>query len=1187
MSLSALDKNQFNKAFLEIYKLKLTAKPQHILPDEGQLVELANPVNQSLIGSIGPMRDPLFDGPQPPNSMGMVVLVTPDQHGQVKCVLNGRFDIIHRYIPGIDLMKSELLYDGSKPRPNQAIVQCFKRYTVVFEGAEFEFTVKDELSVWKQSTQNVLDQKFEEINGRLSLDPRIFRNGNLTKAGMPKIEIAWSEEIDSQDQLNFAVRDAAFAKEASEILHYQVDLRARIRQAPSSLTSVTNAHLLELYIVNVTEVTYAKTFGVQTPHLLDCELTVEITSGQHHLLPHKLKPEDYKHYEHDGLAGYGITCAIEQISNGMLRTNSMPVIPQWDFETPSPDDVGMCREPDFNGLATNPTPILAELLQALDRYSDQWNAKIAALEDNGQHAEAVVARKEAKQFADETSRVRKGCALLEHSPPLLKTFRWMNEVMGGAIKRQGKNFAGWRLFQLGFILTQIEAIYERLSPDAVVEPSWVKVDLLWFATGGGKTEAYLGIICMAMLYQRINHRTYGTTAWLRFPLRMLSVQQFQRLSYVVAQANMLRQRENLGGHPFTIGYFTGGGTPSQISSTSEYYQDYFLPNMTKESLERLKFISDCPYCDQKHSVEIKSDEARFRIKHVCKNPECWSNTQADKGSYGEGILGEIGIYVSDEECYRYIPTVLVGTIDKLAVIGHNKRFSKFFGASRFFCPEHGFSKEGSCEHSRLDKNQLGDPITVKCGNNTRTSAVKTVSLPPMLDPGFPFCIQDELHLLKETLGNFDGHYETLLQVLQELHGGRSPKILAATATIKDFEHHVHHLYQKEAIRYPAPGIQHGESFYSRRKYAPDGTTPLVRRYFSSLLPISQKSPVVRSISEASSRFLDLVDELRIYFQNDPHYAASLLNIDPSKSASAQEHLENQMNSNLIYVNQKRSIPEIARFLEEANIKRGTVRGYLRLDGESTLEQIHDAIEHIDRKLPDDQKRQMIATSVVSHGVDIERLNFMLLAGWPTSTAEYIQSSARSGRVHPGIVITVLSHMKLFEYNVFLNFGDYHQFLDSMVESVPINRFAPNILERTLPGVMSAVILNWAACQAWGSSVKGGMKDIHRVLNEKDNPARKEIEKAVLKALHIDETKGREWFDKRVLDEFTQQVKEQVKRGLNQLETWSGSRMDMYLSEALGRIYSYGPLRSFRDIENQIAIQPANEPTEHLIDALGR
>ncbi len=1182
--MNQLDKNRFNETLLELLKQRLTGKLKSVLAP-GEDYSRTYPAHESLLGNIGPMRDPTYDGPQAPNAIGMVLLVTPGAEGVVSANLSGRFDVVHRAIPAIDNVLEEILYDGTRVRPDQPILECYSRVTVSFADVGFSFRIPEDLGDWVHLATPVLDA-IQETNQLLLADPRIYRNCNLAPNGRPLLTYPWSANITTQDDLNRAVHGAIFAPGADRVMAYHVGLQARLRKPPVSLTKVPGALLLELFLVNHTPTRDAWAFGVNAPFLLDCELTARLSAGAHHLLPHKLKPEDYRHVEDDGLAGYGITCAVEKLPSGEFRTNSLPVVKQWDFETPSPAAVGMTHEPSFKALDHAPLPVIDDLLAALEKYQALWAERISMLEAEGLFAEALVAWDDAEELAREVARVRQGRDLLAGNADLLKVFQWMNQIMAAAVARQGKYFSGWRLFQLGFILTQIDAIAERFAPSASGPHSWDRADVLWFSTGGGKTEAYLGIICMAMLYQRLKGRTYGTSAWLRFPLRMLSVQQFQRLSYVVAEANKVRQAKELGGHPFTVGYFTGEGTPARISSTSQYYQRTFLPTMSDEVLEGMKFIKDCPYCDKEDSVKIARDNLRFRIKHVCTNPKCWSNVEAGTGDYGEGIRGEIGIYVSDEEVYRYLPTVLVGTIDKLAVLSHNNRFRKFFGSAGYYCPEHGFTQEGSCEHSRLNPGPGGSMGVVSCGNNSRTSAVRTVVVPALSDPGFPLCIQDELHLLKESLGNFDGHYETLLSTLQVLHGGSPPKVLAATATIKDYVHHIQHLYQKRASRFPAPGIHKGESFYSRAKFAPNGER-LVRRYFASFLPTSMRNPGTKASSLVSGRYLDLIDELRAMFPVNPAQSCSLFNLPLFESGAALDHLETHLNTVLLYVNRKRSISEISRFFEEANAKRKVEREWIRLDAECTLEEIQEAITHVEEKLPDDPKRELIATNLVSHGVDIERLNFMVLAGWPTSTAEYIQSSARAGRVHPGIVVSVLSHQNLFEHTVFLNFEDYHTFLEKMVESVPINRFAPNVLERTLPGVISAVILNWASCCSWGAGIKLGVREVHRVLNTAGNPGCTEIPDAILRSLAIEGSAVGTEFDKRVVDEFTAQLRSEVARGLRRLKSWSGGEMDMLLSEALGRIYGRGPLRSFRDIEDQITLQPVSRDRERLIDALGR
>lgn len=814
----------------------------------------------------------------------------------------------------------------------------------------------------------------------------------------------------------------------------------------------------------------------------------------------------------------------------------------------------------------------------------EWPERIDSFNTPDLIDERSVAIADSQAFSAEISLIKDGIALLRQDADLLQSFIWMNEAMSRAIKLQGKSFKGWHLFQLGFILTQIRSIYERHAQVDSATNSWDYADVLWFATGGGKTEAYLGIISMAMLYARKSGREYGVTAWMRFPLRMLSVQQFQRLSYVMAQSNIIREREKLEGWPFTIGYYTGGGTPNAISSS--YEELHFLPLMTEEKLRELRFISDCPYCGQIDSVQVTRNLAKARISHVCSNQHCWSNTAASAGNLGQGIRGEIGIYISDEETYRFLPTVLVGTVDKLAVISHNQRFANFFGAARYYCPEHGFSQTSICEHKRIVKE--ADSFKANpCGNNTRSSMVKVANIAAMRDPGISFAIQDELHLLRESLGNFDAHYESLLSTLQSYHGGKPPKILAATATIKEFESHIHHLYLKRARRFPSPGINQGESFYARKAVNPANDEPLIRRWFAGILPIGRGNVAMQAVAEVSAKYLDQVDEWREALIKDDARLMNRLGIDTSKTGDVLAYIEKNLNADLIYANSKRNILEVQRFLDEKSGERIEERTSILLDGNTRLDRILNAIHHVENKLPSDTCRTLVATSVVSHGVDIAELNFMVMAGWPKSTAEYIQASARSGRVHPGIVMCVLSSKQLFESGVFMNFNDMHLFLDKLVDSVPINRFAPNVLDRTLPGILSAVILNWGRQQSWGGDLNRNVKPLVTALQSTAGASVGNALKAIATASLSIPTSLSGQFDPRVLAGFNRTLNDGVDRAIYELSRWPGSKNEQQLGESLKEIFTYAPLRSFRDIENQIQIKPSDYTSNKILTALGR
>jgi hypothetical protein len=1180
-SLTYREKMSISQGLLERIRLRLTGKPQEILPADGAIYD-QDPVEISLVGGLASPPDPTYPREQPPCAMGMVLLVEPDAKGSVSVSVCGRFDVTHRYIPTLATMTTAVLVGAAGTRNQQRIPECYKRFTVPFTDIVFQLNVAD-VNQWAEYS---LDPAIQSLHTGWESDQRLFRLGRSNDRGYVNTTIPWQKDQCTTDEdFTELVRRSLFVSDG--LLLHSVRLRARLRHPPPHFDNTGSRYLLEIYLENDTLPDTSRAYGLNRPYLLDAEFEARILAGRQFDVPHRLQPEEYRYQPEDGVAGYGVTCAVRKLSDRVFATDAMPVFAQERVDAPSPEDVGMTMAASFSLLAEKPLDVLQEFLVALRKYSTYWDEVKAKLHSEGNLPECAALAEDRKAFDNEVLLIEDGISLLRTQEPLLRCFRLMNTAMRRAIALQGKSFSGWHLFQLGFILTQIRAIYERHAPRSEQRQSTNIVDVLWFSTGGGKTEAYLGIITLGMFYARLNGKLYGTTAWMRFPLRMLSAQQFQRLSFVVAQAEMLRVAESIPGHPFTIGYYTGTGSPGRIGRSDGSASDVFLGDATEEQIKQYQFITDCPYCGIKGSVHVVSDLGKVRIKHCCRHPECWTNTSSGAGEHGEGIAGEVGIYVSDEECYRYLPSVLVGTVDKLAVIAHNERFAGYLGAFRYFCPEHGFTATSQCKHQRIRKAIQGSGYeSADCGNNTRTSKIRTLLLPRMEDPGFSFLIQDELHLLKESLGNFDAHYETLLQALQVGHGGQQAKVLAATATIKDFENHIHHLYMRPARRFPAPGAIRGESFYAR--ISRDNKGCLVRRWFAGILPLNfYRDGTDRAATEVASRYLDQIDEwLHRLHSNDLSVMAEI-GIEPQRAPLVRDYLGKYLNTDLIYANQKRQTTSIRDHLENINQRGGQARTAQLLDGQTSLDDILNAIHHVETKSPDDPMRHLVATSVVSHGVDIAELNFMVLDGWPRSTAEYIQSSARAGRIHPGIVMSILSPGKLFETGVFLNFGDYHFFLDKLVDSVPINRFAPNVMQRTLPGVFSAVVLNWAKHQApWGSELNRYASKLHQALNDTNTSTRQHVRTMLLNALEVPADVAA-LFDIRVLTAFRKQLEAEVDRGLHRLQNLSAANADKDLSATLESIFRFAPMRSFRDIENQIEILPSGPKEQRVLKALGR
>ncbi len=1184
MSLSYQDKMDLSYALMKIYRLKLLDKESSIIPSEGRLTHFDDPSNNSLLGSIGGQPNPDFGGPQQPNSMGMVLLVN-SHDSKIELSVSGQFDLVHRYIPDFAKMQANLIHDDSGIRSRQQILLAHKRYTVVFHDIHLIFDTNENCNEWLDINEDQNIKKYvDDLEERLLQDSRVYKSCELSNSGASLLFLPWDVGICNQETLNSTVREHIF-NNCNEVLPYTPKIRARIRSAPHSIRNENQAYLVEIYLENDTSREVSRTFGVNNPYLLDAQFTAKLLTGTHQSLPHRLAPKDFRYKQGNNVPGYGITTSIEQIDDLTFITNAMPIFSQPKIENPSPAELGMLYALDFDILAQKPVETTQSLVDAIIRYEEQWQNHIEQFEDRGNIEEADESRRSLVDLIREKEQIIDGVNLLKNNSDLRKCFTLMNEAMLSAVKIQRKPFKGWRLFQLGFILTQIRAVYERTAPEKELTDHLQTAEVLWFPTGGGKTEAYMGLITMAMFHERKMGRKYGVTAWLRFPLRMLSVQQFQRLSYVVAQANILKQREKIFGHPFTIGYFTGGGTPRTISDDYETENSTFLPRLSKERLNDLKFISDCPYCEKKNTVNIVTDFSHSRIKHVCSNLDCWSNTQSSSGEYGEGIKGELGIYVSDEECYRYTPSIMVGTIDKLSNIAHNRRFRYFFGGATHFCPDHGFSFEGRCVHKRIIQNDDGKYTSEQCPNNSRTSAVKTVSIGNALFPGVSFFVQDELHLLRENTGNFDAHYETLFNTIQIANGGRKPKNLAATATIKEYKHHVKHLYLAKPRRFPVPGFNLNESFYSRVIH--ENNKMQIRRLYMGILPIGSGKITDKATALASSRYLCMIDELRSQLRNDPKGTCEQLEFANEKASDLLEYIETYLNINLMYVNSFQSLSEVQHALEDVQ-SRYPDREILQLSSKSTLEEIQKAIEHIENKAPDDQTRQMIATSVVSHGVDIHRLNFMIISGWPKSISEYMQSSARAGRIEPGIVLNIFNSKTLFQYNVFMNFTDYHKFMDRLVESVPVNRFSPNLIEKTLPGIICAWILNWAAGQEapWGPGITKNAGQVKLALKDTSHNARTELKNLMVSSLAIPNYLSHA-FDSRVIADFERTLDRKLEIALNQLEGMPTDVAEELLSDALERLIKNRPMRSLRDIESQIRVLPQLSQSGDLLEALSR
>ena len=343
------------------------------------------------------------------------------------------------------------------------------------------------------------------------------------------------------------------------------------------------------------------------------------------------------------------------------------------------------------------------------------------------------------------------------------------------MERVARNrYHSWYPFQLAFILGCIGGVCNPTSTTSV--------DILWFSTGGGKTEAYLGLNILALFYERLTGRSAGAQTWARFPLRLLSLQQTQRIAESVLLAEVIRRAHPRlrNTEPFGIGYFVGQeNTPNKILLPSDRFYSGWDPGLDA-NCESCRVLELCPACRQSRP-SVFFDAPSHTMIHACDNESC-------------ELSGTLPVYVVDDDIYRWAPSVIVGTVDKLAQIGQQANFRILLGRAMSRCPVHGYSASPQY-----------------CGRFGCQVVLQPV---PAGFRGMNFEIQDELHLLSESLGALDGNYETLFQAVARENGIAGIRIVAATATIEGYIAQADHLYRRETRRFPMPGPTRGQSFWA-------------------------------------------------------------------------------------------------------------------------------------------------------------------------------------------------------------------------------------------------------------------------------------------------------------------------------------------------------------------------------------
>lgn len=707
---------------------------------------------------------------------------------------------------------------------------------------------------------------------------------------------------------------------------------------------------------------------------------------------------------------YGINCGVE-IDGDFVSTSDGPGATRYRPNFwPSNED-----EPDisFPGLSNDPCRSAVELVATFERWAlTVWSEDALAHRaesegwSEGMREEAAGAREE---FQDELNRIRRGAELLAANEDVRRAFQLMNRAM--AISARGR-YSRWRPFQFAFLLANLECLVSPESESDVV-------DIVWFATGGGKTETYLGLILTAAFLDRMRGKISGVTAWSRFPLRMLSLQQTQRFANALAAAELVRRDAGIEGDGFSLGFLVGGtSTPNRIKKESDKANEDV--EKIEERKNPFKLLDQCPFC-RGRDVSTSFDRVLWRLNHYCSNEDC-----PNKGK-------PLPIYVVDDEIWRFLPTVVIGTLDKAANVAWNSGMRGLLGSPKGKCtkPGHGYtySARKDFPHGCLVPDCTGGPPGPL----------------PMADMLYPptFRLQDELHLLRDSLGAVDAHYECAMDGIQEQLAGSKPKILASSATLSGYAKQVDVLYQRKARVFPQPAPMDGNGFWAAnsdllmRRYVALAPRRLTVEFVVDRLIVTLQGAIRRLIGEPQA----VCDELAI----DVSYAPFLVNL---------------YGTNVVYGNTLQDIDAVVRSSETQYAELDPPPNVATLTGRTELEAVRETLERLE--VPEEAFNERLhiiaASSMMSHGVDIDRLNVMVMLAFPLGVADFIQATARVGRRWPALVLVVPKMTRERDASVYRAFPEFVKHGDRFVEPIPITRRSRRVLERTISGLELARII---------------------------------------------------------------------------------------------------------------------------------
>jgi hypothetical protein len=731
--------------------------------------------------------------------------------------------------------------------------------------------------------------------------------------------------------------------------------------------------------------------------------------------------------------GHGVAVESPTTIGGKVTTVTTTWLPRSEVRRVATSDAlgdGLAVEQRMAALAELPDGAavrraLGDLPTAYGRWIDEQRKAAIDPADRETLEELV------KSASDAQRRIAAGIELLATSDEARAAFALANRAMADqATKRLGIADPRWRLFQLAFVLLCLPSV----TDDRHDERDWV--ELIFFPTGGGKTEAYLGVIAYTLLLRRMRGQGRpdggrGVAVILRYTLRLLTLDQFERATTLMCALELLRRKDpaRLGGERFAVGLWVGASATS--NTMMQVKAD--LGEYRKGTGASPCPLARCPWCKKDfttQSLTLDNPKQPDAVIVGCENDTC----EFSPARHRDGLP----VVFVDEQVYRELPAFLVGTVDKFAMVPWRAEAGMLFGRVAAMAGR--------------EMIEPGKPVK------------GSVRLPHGLRPP-ELIVQDELHLISGPLGTMVGLYETAIEELcARTEGGKRivPKVIASTATVRRAAQQVQALMGRPTVRtFPPQGPDPGETFFAEVDHAGDGRLYLgvaapgrafravQARVYQTLLAATQymarQGP---EAAEAADPYLTLVG----YF-NALRELGAMRRVVEDEVPQRTQHSE-----------QRRPLGMTAH----PHLAARSVSQIVELTSRESTAKIKDAKDRLGQRFSTERRVDVVlASNMISVGVDIDRLGLMVVAGQPTTSAEYIQASSRVGRdpTRPGLVVTCYNVRRVRDRSFFERFAAYHQSFYGWVEATSVTPFSQPALDRALAGVLIAMVRHGHAALA--------------------------------------------------------------------------------------------------------------------------